>query len=132
MLKKIQYEEILKEFEKLDEHSFPLDGTYTLFILPDGKMVGENKLVRHQDILEKILKIKIESLDEFFDIMTKTKCVKIKINEFKRLYVNINTLCTKRQKVTLGKLGACKYEIQIDQLLPNAPNRDYCMSLFKP
>lgn len=93
--------EILIKMGKLDEYNIPFKGEYTLFILPDGRMIGENKLVKHKGILEKIINKKINSNQELVDLYIKLKTVKIKINKFKMLYININVPCTTKQKLTL-------------------------------
>lgn len=125
---------ILKELNKYEEYYYPTVGEYSLFILPNGKMVGTDKLLDHQPILEKILKKKIISNQEFFNILTDIQVIKIIINGT-RLYVNINVPVTTEQKYTLQGLGMCnKYNIRVEPIyeyVPDAPNDNYCRHLLK-
>ena len=120
---------ILKELGNLKEYQPPLVGEYTLFILPDGRMMGKININKHRQILEEILGRKIITNQELVDIYVKLKIVKIQINKFNRLYININVPCTKKQKQTLKALVLSHtYEIEIVELhkwAPNAPTREY-------
>ena len=127
--------EVLEKMTKLHQYNLPFKGEYTLFILPNGKMVGENKNAEHQEIIENVLNRKMKSNQELADIYVELRIVKIRINKFNTLHVAINVPCTSEQKQTLKKLGSCEYKIAIDELrkyVPDAPDRDYYRSLLHP
>ena len=134
-MKKTPVQKILKELGKLKEYDYPI-GIYSLFILPDGKMVGVREIVNHQPILEKILKYKITTDKEFIDILIDIKCVRITISKETSLYVDVVTPPTNEQKTTLEGLGICGkyYPIFVDtlrSLVPDAPSENYCRRLLK-
>ena len=120
---------ILTKLGKLEEYHYPIGGQYSLFLLPDGRLVGTDKIVDHQNILEKIMKRKIVSNQEFFDILVKIGCIRITVN-LRNLSVDISIIPTTEQKYTLQDLGMYgKYEdIAVDNMheyVPNAPSNAY-------
>lgn len=128
-MSKISTKTILTKLGTLEEYHYPIEGQYSLFLLPDGRLVGTDKIVDHQNILEKIIKRKIVSNQEFFDILVKIGCIKIIVN-LRNLYVDISIIPTTKQKYTLQDLGICdKYDdIKVDNMheyVPNAPSDAY-------
>ena len=133
-MKKTPVEKILNELGKMKEYYYPI-GCYSLFILPDGRMVGTCGLIKHQSIFEKILKLKLTGNKEFINILVDIRCVKIIISE-RSLYVDVVTAPTMEQKSMLEELGTCgKYNyITTDtmrELVPDAPSMNYCRRLLK-
>ena len=133
-MKKTPGPKILKELGKMKEYYYPI-GCYSLFILPDGRMVGTVGLIKHQSIFEKILKRKLTGNKEFINILVDIRCVKIIISE-RSLYVDVVTAPTMEQKSILEELGTCgKYDyITTDtmrELVPDAPSMNYCRRLLK-
>ena len=131
---KIPVKKILKELGKLDKYDYP-GSLYSLFILPDGRMVGIRGMLQHQSILEEILNRKI-TVKEFVDICVATGCIKVGINHVSHLSVDIAVPATREQKYTLEGLGLCnKYAgIEVDvlcSLVPGAPSINYCRRLLK-
>lgn len=131
----IDVEKVLNELGKMNEYKHPINGEYTLFMLPDGRMVGEKGLVKHIQILGKALNKEIKSVQEFVNATIILNLVKLKINKLKHLHVNINMECTTQQIKTLKKLGT-NYGFQIyiadmPECAPNAPNRDYYKQVLK-
>ena len=133
-MKKTPVKRILKELGKLDEYNYPI-GQYSLFILPDGRMVGTRGVVKHQSIFDEILKCK--STDkEFINILVDIRCAKITISNETDLSVDVVTPPTREQKATIEGLGMCsKYDrIFVDtlrDLVPDAPSLSYCRRLLK-
>ena len=131
----IPIKKILRELGKLEEYNYPI-GDYSLFILPDGRMVGTSGNFKHQLIFEKILKCKITDNQEFINILIAINCIKVITNNFSCLYVDIVTPVTVEQKHTLEGLGMySKYiNIIVDNLreyAPDGPSRNYCRRLLK-
>ena len=133
---KIPVKKILRELGKLKEYHYPMVDC-SLFILPDGRMVGTYNNQDHYPIFEKILKRKIKSLN-IFDIIIATKCIRIVIATKPTLclYVDIMVTPTTEQKYTLEGLGTCdKYNDIVVQnfheYVPDAPTRNYCRRLLK-
>ena len=131
---KIPVKKILKELGKFDEYNYPT-GEYSLFILPDGKIVGVNQLMCHRPILEKILKRKIETNQEFYDIFAELRMVKIIVSGT-NLYVDVCVPCTTEQKHALeGFSMSGKYEgFMIDaphNYISNAPSENYIRHVMK-
>ena len=92
-------------------------------------------LMDHQNMLEKILKRKIESTQELFDILVEIGCVRISVNVL-TLFVDISIRPTTEQKQTLEGLGMCnKYnKIIVDNMheyVPDAPSNNYGRRLLK-
>ena len=133
---KTPVKKILRELGKLKEYYYPTGADYySLFILPDGRMVGTEKLGDHDSMFEKILKRKLNSTQEFVDILVSINCVKIIISSGPALQIDIVTPPTTKQKYTLKDLAICgKYEVYVDNLIeyaPDAPSRNYCRRLLK-
>ena len=134
---KIPVKKILRELGKLKEYHYPIIDC-SLFILPDGRMVGNSKSLDHYPILEKVIKRKIKSLQDTVEILVSTKCIRIVIatKPTLDLHVDIVVTPTTEQKYTLEGLGMCgKYdEIIINdfhEYAPDAPTRNYCRHLLK-
>ena len=134
---KIPVKKILRELGKLKEYHYPIIDC-SLFILPDGRMVGTYNTTDHYPILEKIIKRKIKSLEDALDIIMATRCIRIVVatKPTLSLYVDIMVNPTTKQKYTLEGLGTCdKYNDIIIQnfheYIPDAPTRNYCRYLLK-
>ena len=102
-INKIPVQEILQELDKLPEYKYPTEQS-SIFLLPDGKMVGSNILFSHHKILEKTVGVKLNT-GEFFKHLVAMRIVRLTVDD-SILYVNINTYVTKEQKVILRKF--CK------------------------
>ena len=134
---KIPVKKILRELGKLKEYHYPRIDC-SLFILPDGRMVGTYNPQDHYPILEKIIKRKIKSLEDALDIIMATKCIRIVIatKPTLSLFVDIMVNPTTEQKYTLEALGTCdKYNnitVQnFHEYIPDAPTQNYCRYLLK-
>ena len=133
---KTPVKKILRGLGKLKEYYYPTGADYySLFILPNGRMFGTEKLGDHDSMFEKILKRKLKSTQEFVDILIDINCVKIIISGGKQLQIDIVTPPTTEQKHTLEGLSMCgKYDVYVDNLIeyaPDAPSRNYCRRLLK-
>ena len=130
---KILVKKVLRELGKLKEYHYPTEKC-DLFLLPDGKLIGNN-ILTHQNMLEKILKRKIKSTQELFDIIVEIGCVRMSVNA-SILFVDISIKPTTEQKQTLEELGMYgKYiEIIVDNMheyVPDAPSNNYGRRLLK-
>lgn len=134
-MEKIPIKKILNGLSKLEKYDYPV-GEHSLFILPNGNMVGVEGISQHQTILERILKRKLTSTREQIDIIIATGCIRIIISKISRLYVDIPIPVTTEQKYTLEGLGlSTQYTaIEVDNLCDqssNAPSVNYCRRLLK-
>ena len=135
-IQKRTVKKLLLGLGKLKEYYYPVGRYYSLFILPDGRMVGNNKFENHGPIFEKILKRKINSTQKFVDMLISTNCIKTTISFETALGVDIVTPPTTEQKYTLQGLAMCETydQIVVDNLIeyaPDAPSRNYCRRLLK-
>lgn len=126
---------LLKKLSKLEEYYYPTT-TCSLFLLPDGKLVGADNLFQHRKILEQLMNRKIPNDQDAIDILIKTCVSRIIINDYNVLHVNLLVYPTQEQKFTLEGLGMCgKYsEIVVDindKLAPNAPSWRMVSRLFE-
>ena len=125
---------ILSELGKMDEYDYPT-GEYSLFILPDGRMVGVDQLMCHKPILEKIPKRKIESNQEFYEIFAEIRTIRVTVSGV-NIYVDISVPCSNEQKYTLEGFYMCsKYEtFFVDtphEHISDAPSENYCKRAMK-
>ena len=102
---KIPAQEILKELDKLPEYEYPTEPS-SIFLLPNGKMVGSDVLFNHHKVLVGIIGVKL-STHAFFKHLVAMRIVRLTVDD-SILYVNINTYVTKKQKEVLKKLRKSK------------------------
>ena len=130
-MKKIPVRKILNGLGKLNEYYYPV-GKRTMFILPDGRMVGVNKPFMHMEIFKDILKRELTA-QEFMDMLVEIKSIRLVLYDG-RMHVNIVTPCNSEQKSTLEGLVMCgKYEFICDderRFVPGAPSYNYCRRLL--
>ena len=104
-LSKIPTQEILKELDKLPEYEYPTEQS-SIFLLPNGKMVGSNVLFNHHKVLVGIISVKL-STHGFFKHLVAMRIVRLTVDD-SVLYININIHVTKKQKAVLKKLRKSK------------------------
>lgn len=97
---KVPTEKILKELYKLPEYEYPVEQS-SMFLLPNGKMVGSDIIFNQQKMMENIVG-KINA-NEFFCILAATQCVKLTVDD-SILYVTINAYITNKQEQVLKNL----------------------------
>ena len=97
----IQVQKILKELNKLPKYKYPPEQS-SVFLLPDGKMVGSDIIFNHNAMLEKIVGIKL-CLQLFFKHLVALRILKLDVDD-SILYININTYTTKKQQTVLKNL----------------------------
>lgn len=102
---KIPAQEILKELDKLPEYEYPTEQS-SIFLLPNGKMVGSNVLFNHHKVLVGIIGVKL-STHGFFKHLVAMRIVRLTVDD-SVLYININIHVTKKQKAVLKKLRKSK------------------------
>lgn len=133
---RIATKKILNELSKLQEYDYPTEQS-SVFILPDGKMVGSNKIFNHGKMLEQIIG---EDLDvkKFFRYLVATRVVRLVVDD-SILYININTHLTNKQKNILKKLrkhskyddfAVDMYGYHLHTYATTGPNEDYIYSLL--
>ena len=101
-LSNIPVQKILKELNKLPKYKYPPEQS-SVFILPDGKMVGSDIIFNHNAILEKIVGIKL-GIQLFFKHIVALRMIKLDVDD-SVLYINLNTYTTKKQETVLKNLG---------------------------
>ena len=98
----IPVQKILKELNKLPRYKYPPEQS-SAFLLPDGKMVGNDILFNHCMMLEKIVGTKL-GVQLFFHHLVALRAIKLTVSD-SVLYININTYTTKKQETVLKNLG---------------------------
>ena len=98
----IPAQKILKELNKLTRYKYPPEQS-SVFLLPDGKMVGNDILFNHCMMLEKIVGIKL-GIHLFFKHVVALRVIKLDVDD-SVLYINLNTYTTKKQQTVLKNLG---------------------------
>ena len=93
---------ILEELSKLKEYEYPTEQS-SVFLLPNGKMVGNDILFNHVKALEKIFRRKL-NIEEALECLASLQIVNLNVDD-SILYINILALATEKQKVVLKKLG---------------------------
>ena len=99
-LSNIPVQKILKELNKLPKYKYPPEQS-SVFLLPDGKMVGSDTLFGHCMMLEKIVGIKLD-VQLFFQHLVALRAIKLTVSD-SVLYININAYTTKKQEDVLKK-----------------------------
>lgn len=102
---KIVVDKILKKLDQLPEYVYPTEQS-SVFLLPNGKMVGSDILFNHHKMLENIIGKKLD-VYEFFKYLNMLQLIRFIVDD-SILHVNINSSVTKDQKTILKMLG--KYE----------------------
>ena len=101
-LSNIPVQKILKELNKLPKYKYPPEQS-SAFLLPDGKMVGSDRIFNHCMMLEKIVGTKL-GVQLFFHHLVALRAIKLTVSD-SVLYININTYTTKKQETVLKNLG---------------------------
>ena len=115
---------------QMPEWIYPTYGC-SLFILPNGKMVGIPELFGHKEILRPFFGHKLTP-QESCDFITKANLIKLTVNDILDVHITIPVIMTKQQKDTLkiivhwGKYDMVDF-ILLSDLLPNAPDMDYIL-----
>lgn len=95
--------EILQEkITTLNEYYYP-SYRCSLFLLPDGRMFGSDILYDHKDMLETILKRKIDNEDDVTDIITKGNVSRLVTNN-KLLAIYLADYPTNAQRKLIKEL----------------------------
>ena len=127
----ITVKKLLNRLGKMDAYDYPI-GDYSLYMLPNGKLIGKNGIMEHDSVLEDILKRKLKSVQEFYDIMVAIKTIRITI-ESSMLYVDMCVPYSMDQKQALqGLYMSGKYNIIFNQpeCIPGAPSDKYCRRMI--
>ena len=95
-MKKFPTKAVIKKLAKLDEYYYPIHRC-SLFVLPDGKIVGTLDLFDHRNMLELAGSGKLSDQD-FFNFMVDAGLVRLVVNDLKILHVNVLTSITQAQK----------------------------------
>lgn len=99
---------LLKKLETVQEYPLPPYKS-SLFILPNGKMVGSTKVFDHVKIMEKVMKKKLTD-DDLINILLKTKIGKLLTNDT-LLIIGFGCVMNTSQRRTLKDLIAMgKYD----------------------
>ena len=120
------------EFE-LSEYHYPQHNCSAI-ILQDGRMFGIPGILKHKDLLEKIIGKKVIDGDMQVEWFEKLKLVAIEVNE-SHLFITIAVLPSSKQKETINDLiDYGKYEYMeldsYDLFIESLPNKKELKKMF--
>ena len=120
------------EFE-LSEYHYPQHNCSAI-ILPDGRMFGIPGILKHKDLLEKIIGKKVIDGDMQVEWFEKLELVAIEVNE-SFLFITIAVLPSSKQKETINDLiDYGKYEYMTldsyDLFIESLPNKKELKKMF--
>ena len=125
---------IIKKIEfELSEYHYPQHNCSAI-ILPDGRMFGIPGILKHKDLLEKIIGKKVIDGDMQVEWFEKLELVAIEVNE-SFLFITIAVLPSSKQKETINDLiDYGKYEYMTldsyDLFIESLPNKKELKKMF--